>query len=46
MKEPTFVEGVIGSVIPIAAAIVIASIGGFLLYLFWFGTDWLMDWLF
>ena len=46
MKEPTFVEGLIGSAIPLAAAIAVISIGGFLIYLFWFGTDWIMNWLF
>jgi hypothetical protein len=45
-KRPTFLEGVIGSAIPLAVAIVLVSIGGFLIYLFWFGTDWIMDWLF
>jgi hypothetical protein len=46
MKEPRFIEGLIGSAIPLALAIVAISIGGFLVYLFWFGTDWIMDFLF
>jgi hypothetical protein len=45
-RQPTFLEGLIGSVIPLAIAIAVASIGGFLVYLFWFGTDWIMNWLF
>jgi hypothetical protein len=46
MKEPTFVQGLIGSAIPLVAAIAVASIAGFLVYLFWFGTDGIMDFLF
>jgi hypothetical protein len=45
-KEPSFLQGMIGSMIPLAAAILGASICGFLVYLFWFGTDGLMEWLF
>lgn len=45
-KEPTFLEGLLGSMIPIALAIIVVSIGGFLAYIFWFGTDWIMEWLF
>ncbi len=44
--NPTFLEGLIGSAIPLAAAIAIAAIAGFLVYLFWFGADWLMELLF
>jgi hypothetical protein len=40
-RKPTFVEGLIGSVIPLAVAIAVISIGGFLVYLFWFGADWI-----
>jgi hypothetical protein len=39
IKEPTLIEGLIGSAIPLAAAIVIASIMGLLIYLFWFGFE-------
>lgn len=46
LKQPTFVEGLIGSIIPLAAAIVIASIAGLLIYLFWFGFEGLSDRLF
>jgi hypothetical protein len=45
-KQPTFVEGLIGAAIPLAAAIVIASIAGLLVYLFWFGFEGLSDRLF
>jgi hypothetical protein len=40
-RKPTFAEGLIGSVIPLAVAIAVISIGGFLVYLFWFGADWI-----
>jgi hypothetical protein len=46
MKEPTFVQGLIGSAIPLVVAIAISSICGFLVYLFWFGTEGIMDFLF
>jgi hypothetical protein len=39
LKQPTFLEGMIGSLIPLAAAVAIASIAGFLVYLFWFGFE-------
>lgn len=45
-KEPTFFEGLIGSAIPLLAAIGVASIAGFLIYIFWFGADWILAWLF
>jgi hypothetical protein len=43
LKEPTFVEGLIGSAIPLALALVVAAIAGFLVYLFWFGFEGLTD---
>jgi hypothetical protein len=46
LKKPTFLEGLLGSVIPLAAAIAIASIAGLLVYLFWFGFEGLSDRLF
>jgi hypothetical protein len=39
LRQPTFIEGMVGSAIPLALAIVVASIAGFLVYLFWFGFD-------
>ena len=39
LKEPTFVEGLIGSAIPLLAAIALAAIAGLLFYLFWFGFE-------
>jgi hypothetical protein len=43
LRQPTFTEGLIRSIIPLAVAIAVISIGGFLVYLFWFGTDWIVD---
>jgi hypothetical protein len=45
-KQPTYFEGIVGSVIPLAVAIAVASVAGFLAYIFWFGTDWIMQRLF
>jgi len=46
LQRPTFLEGLIRSAIPLAVAIAVVSIGGFLVYLFWFGTDWLIEKIF
>ena len=43
MQKPGFVEGMVRSAIPLAVAIAVISIGGFLVYLFWFGADWLIE---
>jgi hypothetical protein len=45
-KQPTFLGGLVISAIPLAAALLVALIGFLFVYLFWFGTDALMDWLF
>jgi hypothetical protein len=45
-KEPTFVRGLIGSVLPLAAAIAVAFIAGVLVYAFWFGAGSILGWLF
>ena len=45
-KEPTFVEGLIGSVLPLAAAVAVAFIAGVLVYAFWFGAGSIIGWLF
>src|SRR6266850_2652434 len=45
-KEPTFLEGLFGSAIPLVIALLLFPIGVFLIYIFWFGIDWIMDWLF
>ena len=39
LKQPTFFGGLIRSAIPLALAIIIAAIAGFLFYLFWFGFE-------
>jgi hypothetical protein len=39
LKQPTFWGGLIGSAIPLALAIIVSAIAGFLFYLFWFGFE-------
>src|SRR6266850_3754803 len=45
-KEPTFLEGLFGSALPLIIALLLFPLGAFLIYIFWFGIDWIMDWLF
>lgn len=45
-KEPTFLEGLLGSAIPLAIAIAVILIATALVYTFWFGVGWIADWLF
>jgi hypothetical protein len=45
-KEPTFLQGLVGSAIPLAIAIAVGIIATALVYTFWFGVDWITDWLF
>jgi len=45
-KEPTFLEGLFGSALLLIIALLLFPIGFFLIYIFWFGIDWIMDWLF
>ena len=45
-KEPTFLQGLVGSALPLLIVVALIPIGGFLIYIFWFGIDWIMDWLF
>ena len=45
-KEPTFLEGLLGSAIPLAIAIAVTLIATALVYTFWFGVGWITDWLF
>src|SRR5437667_5757530 len=45
-KEPTFLQGLVGSAIPLLAAIAVVCIATALVYTFWFGVGWLTDWLF
>src|SRR6516162_7606848 len=42
-KEPTFLQGLVGSAIPLIVAVIVATA---LYYTFWFGLDWLTKWLF
>jgi hypothetical protein len=45
-KEPTFLQGLLGSAIPLAVAIGVAIIATALYYTFWFGVEWIARWLF
>jgi hypothetical protein len=46
VKEPTFVEGLIGSAIPLVVAAAVILIATALVYTFWFGVDWITNLLF
>jgi len=46
VKEPTFLEGLLGSAIPLFVAIAVILIATALVYTFWFGVDWITKWLF
>jgi hypothetical protein len=45
-KEPTFLQGLVGSAIPLAVAVGVIIIATALVYTFWFGLGWLTKWLF
>jgi predicted anti-sigma-YlaC factor YlaD len=45
-KEPTFLQGLLGSAIPLAVAIAVIMLATALVYTFWFGVDWISNWLF
>jgi hypothetical protein len=45
-KEPTFLQGLLGSAIPLAVAIGVVLVATALVYTFWFGLDWISNWLF
>jgi hypothetical protein len=40
-KEPTFLQGLLGSALPLAVAIAVVIIATALVYTFWFGLSWL-----
>jgi hypothetical protein len=45
-KQPTFFEGLVGSLVPLALAIAVAAVAGLVLYAFWFGAGSITGWLF
>jgi hypothetical protein len=45
-KEPTFLQGLVGSAIPLVVAIGVGIIATALFYTFWFGIGWIADFLF
>jgi len=46
VKEPTFLQGLAGSAIPLAIALAVILIATALVYTFWFGVDWITKYLF
>src|SRR5881394_1689009 len=40
-KEPTFLQGLLGSAIPLAVAIGVILLATALVYTFWFGVEWI-----
>src|SRR2546425_11999238 len=46
VKEPTFLQGLVGSAIPLAIATALMAIATALVYTFWFGVGWITNWLF
>jgi hypothetical protein len=45
-KEPTFFQGLLGSAVPLVVAVIIGLIATALYYTFWFGVEWISNWLF
>jgi len=45
-KEPTFLQGLLGSAVPLAIALAVMAIATALFYTFWFGVEWFTKWLF
>src|ERR1700704_6051912 len=45
-KEPTFLEGLLGSAIPLVIAAAVIAIATALVYTFWFGVGWFTQYLF
>jgi len=46
VKEPTFLQGLVGSAIPLAVALAVILLATALVYTFWFGVDWITKYLF
>src|SRR4029077_15417000 len=46
VKQPTFLQGLIGSAIPLFVAIAVILLATALVYTFWFGVDWITNLLF
>jgi len=46
VKQPTFLQGLVGSAIPLAVALAVILIATALIYTFWFGVDWITKYLF
>jgi hypothetical protein len=46
VKQPTFLQGLVGSAIPLFVAMAVILIATALVYTFWFGVEWITRWLF
>src|SRR5436190_17161546 len=46
VKQPTFLQGLVGSAIPLLVAIAVILLATALVYTFWFGVDWITNLLF
>src|SRR5689334_6485870 len=46
VKQPTLLQGLVGSAIPLAVALAVILIATALVYTFWFGVDWITKYLF
>ena len=45
-REPKFLQGMLGSAVPVVVAIAVIVIATALFYSFWFGLHWFAGWLF
>src|SRR5947207_14368190 len=45
-KEPTFIQGLVGSAVPLVVAIAVILLATALYYTFWYGVDWITRYLF
>jgi len=46
VKQPTFLQGLVASAIPLAVALAVMLLATALVYTFWFGVDWFTKYLF
>jgi hypothetical protein len=46
VKGPTFLQGLVGSAIPLFVAMAVILIATALVYTFWFGVEWITKYLF
>jgi hypothetical protein len=46
VKEPTFLQGLVGSAVPLLVALAVILLATALVYTFWFGVEWFTKYLF